>query len=168
MICNTLMHRFRQKQYYYDSSDQILFHYGKRPFVMSKLEQELYEKLLGLFGGEYYVFPQMHLSSIFEGRVGRKSFMTALRHINQKSVDYVICRRKDTQPLVAIELDGWSHQLYKKHLRDIEVNRIAEDAGLPILHFSDIQSMTRDEIKERVVAVLPLRQNQTNTTIGRT
>lgn len=144
------MRGFNRKNYYYDTSEQILFRYGRQRHVMSAFEHETYKRLLAIFGDEYYIFPQMHLSSLFLGQVSRSRFMAALRHINQKSVDYAICSREDTRPLVAIELDGWSHTLQKKRLRDTEVNRIAQEAGLPILHFTDIETLSPEELEARI------------------
>lgn len=148
------IHR-RKKFYTYDPAQKVIFHYGRRPFIMSPVEHDLYRILLGIVGDSYYVFPQMQLSSIFSSNPHQRNFMDALRHINQKSVDYVVCEKDSTAPVLVIELDGWSHRLKYRQRRDAEVNRIAEEAGVHIIHLTNLEDMTYESLRARILAFLP-------------
>lgn len=147
--------RVQRRNLEYLPEQQVVFHYGRRPFIMSPPEHELYRILLGIVGDAYYVFPQMQLSSIFDSHIRSQVFMDALRHINQKSVDYVICDKDTTAPVLIIELDGWSHQLAYRQRRDQELNRIADEAGIAILHLSDYESIPPEKLILQIADLLP-------------
>lgn len=146
--------RVKRRDFQYIPEEQVIFHYGRRPFIMSPPEHDLYRILLEIVGDGYYVFPQMQLSSIFDSHSHRQKFMDALRHINQKSVDYVICDRETTAPILIIELDGWSHQLAYRQRRDQEINRIAEEAGIAILHLQNYESIPHEALTAQISALL--------------
>jgi hypothetical protein len=54
--------------------------------------------------------------------------------IKSRHVDFLICDRADTKPLLAIELDGHSHFGAKSQARDEFVNELYKSIGLPIEH----------------------------------
>jgi hypothetical protein len=111
------------------------YHYERRDLVMTRAETEFFKMLDAAIGQNYYVFPQVHLSSILEHRVKGQDWWKAFHHINRKSVDFVICDRQSIRPLAAIELDDWSHRLDKRKTRDTEVERIFQGANFPLLRF---------------------------------
>jgi very-short-patch-repair endonuclease len=86
-------------------------------------------------GIEYEVFPQVHLDSILDERVKGQSWKGALSHIQRKSVDFVICSKESLTPLCAVEIDGSSHDSEARMSRDSEVERIFEEARLPLLRY---------------------------------
>jgi hypothetical protein len=106
--------------------------------------------LADIAGDDYYVFPQMHLSTIFDHRIKGQNWQAALNYINQKSVDYVICNKQYRRPLLGIELDDWSHDSDTRKQRDLNVDYIFETAGIPLLRFRDIKHMSKEEISQKV------------------
>lgn len=58
---------------------------------MSNTEAEFFKKLQGVAGERYFVFPQVHLSALLDHKVKGQDWRIAFRHINGKSVDYVLC-----------------------------------------------------------------------------
>ena len=57
--------------------------------------------------------------------------------MDRKSVDFVFCDKDYCRPLLAIELDDYSHNREDRKIRDAEVERILQQAQLPLLRFTD-------------------------------
>ena len=121
---------------------------------MSRAEHEFFDILIGITKDQYYVFPQIHLSTILDNKVVGQNWRGAFRHIDEKSVDYVICDKAYIKPLLAIELDDKTHGQEKRKERDEEVERILSDAKLPLLRFSNHGSFNKEEIKDVVLGKL--------------
>jgi hypothetical protein len=113
------------------------YNYFAKPSLMSRVEGEFFIKLERVVQERYYVFPQVHLSAILDHRVKGQEWKYAFRHINGKSVDYVLCNRDTLEPTYAIELDDYTHDKADRRERDIEVERIFEAANLPLVRFKD-------------------------------
>ena len=69
-----------------------------------------------------------------------------LMKINKKHVDYVIVERKTYKPLLIIELDDRSHLQKKRKQRDDFVDKVFNDAGIPILHVTKPAFLKSDDI----------------------
>ena len=112
-----------------------VYSYTVKPLTMSKTEKEFFGKLLQVVEDRYYVFPQVHLSALLDHKVKGQNWSYAFWHINGKSVDYVLCDKNTLFPTYAIELDDFTHERKDRIKRDIEVERIFTDAGLPLVRF---------------------------------
>jgi hypothetical protein len=88
----------------------VKYRYGRKDFFMNRAEHEFFDILIDELEGKYYVFPQVHLSTILEHRIQGQDWRAAFGWINSKSVDFVICDKVYIKPLLAIELDGRSHE----------------------------------------------------------
>ena len=126
------------------------FEYRRNDGVMTNAERECYHALVSEMGPDYYFFPQMHLDAIVQPTEIRKDRFYAFRHINQKSVDFVACDKKQLRPLFVIELDDKTHNQPKRVERDREVERILHVAGIPLIR---IENRGRFEPKELAAVV---------------
>lgn len=52
-----------------------------------------------------------------------------------KHVDFLICERKNYQPVLGIELDGASHDRSEQKYRDAVKETVFKSAGLPLVRF---------------------------------
>lgn len=109
------------------------YHYERKQFLLTRSEQQLFHTLVAAVGREYCIFTQIHLSSLLQHKVVGQSWRGAFRHIDEKSVDFVLCDKRDISPLLAIELDDVTHELPDREERDAEVERVLSEAGLPLL-----------------------------------
>lgn len=99
--------------------------------LLNKSELVLYERLIEAVPA-YYVFSQVSMSQLFHIRNYRQSGFLQIAEIGRKSVDFLLCR-KDTSIVLAIELNGPTHERDEQKARD-EKKRIAlEEAGIPLL-----------------------------------
>ena len=116
---------------------------------MTKSENDFFRMLNNVAGDRYFIFPQAHLSAILDERVKGQNWKAAFRHINGKSVDYVLCDRQTLKPVYAVELDDYTHTYKHRQERDSEVERIFQSAGIPLVRFGDYKTLTEDEIAKR-------------------
>lgn len=112
------------------------FEYGRQDCIMTPAERECFAALIAEMGTDYHFFPQVHLDAIVHPKNSRRRFQ-AFRHINQKSVDFVACDKKQLRPLFVIELDDKTHNQTKRIERDKEVERILNGAGLPLVRIEN-------------------------------
>ena len=137
-----------------DQKSKALYNYKRKDFLMSRAEHEFFDILVDITKDKYYVFPQIHLSTILDNKVVGQNWKGAFRHIDEKSVDYVICDKAYIKPLLAIELDDRTHERENRKIRDVEVERILSNANLPLLRFGNDGHFNREEIQRFVLEKL--------------
>lgn len=128
---------------------KVPYVYTRKNTLMSSSEIEFYKILEAAAEERYYIFPQVHLSAILEHKIKGQNWSGAFKHINGKSVDYVLCDKETLNPIYAVELDDKTHERTDRHDRDIEVNRIFQEAGIPLIHFSDYRNLSQSDIVRR-------------------
>lgn len=121
---------------------------------MTRAEFEFFEVLLSIAKNDYHVFPQVHFDAILNHKVVGQNWFGAFRHINEKSVDFLICDKSNARPLLAIELDDKSHKRSDRHERDIEVERIFKDAGLPLFRLESPGRFAPGELAQKISMLL--------------
>ena len=130
------------------------YNYERKKFLISPAEHECYNALVSAVGDKYYVFPQIHLSTFLDSKVIGQNWKGAFSHINQKSVDYVLCDKQNISPKLAIELNDKSHNQDKRVERDIEVKRILENAKFPLLTLENHGRIDSRELAEKINTIL--------------
>lgn len=130
------------------------YNYKKKDFLMSRAEHEFFDILVEVVGNQYHVFPQIHLSTILDNKVVGQNWRGAFRHIDEKSVDFVICDKAYIKPIIAIELDDKTHEREDRKGRDGEVERILKESGLSLLRFGNNGSFNKEEIKRLILEKL--------------
>lgn len=99
--------------------------------LLNKSEQVLFQRLRET-APMYLVFSQVSMSQLFHIRSFRTGGFMQIGEIGRKSVDFLLCRQ-DTSIVLAIELNGPTHEREEQKYRD-EKKRIAlEEAGIPLL-----------------------------------
>ena len=109
------------------------YKYQRKWYLVTPSELSFFHTLLGVVNDFYYVVPQVHLSSLLNHKTWGQSWKGALSRIQRKSVDYVICSRKELTPVCAIELDDPSHSEPDRIERDKLVESIFQEAGIPLI-----------------------------------
>lgn len=122
------------------------FAYTAKNAVMTASEMDFFWKLNEVVQDRYFIFPQVHLSALLDHRIIGQDWRRAFYHINAKSVDYVLCSKATLQPLYAIELDDPSHDRVDRMVRDVEVERIFDEANVPLVRFRDYKNLNHTDI----------------------
>lgn len=100
------------------------------------------------------VFAKVRLLDLFWLEREEEQMVLHRNKIQQKHVDFVLCDADRVAPVVAIELDDRSHDRQDRRDRDDFVNRVFEDAGLPLLHFAAKSGYVAAEVRERLIWAL--------------
>jgi very-short-patch-repair endonuclease len=137
-----------------ETKEARVYSYGRKDYLMTKAENDFFGVLKGLLQDRYQIFPQVHLSALLDEKVKGQSWKAAFTHINGKSVDFVVCDKTYARPLLAIELDDFSHDAQERRSRDEEVERIFENANMPLLRFRNYKTMSREAIATQIEGVL--------------
>lgn len=113
------------------------YSYSAKSLIMTRTEAEFFVRLNHIAEERYFVFPQVHLSALLYYSGREQNRLYAFRHINGKSVDFVLCDKQTLRPTYAIELDDKTHESKERRVRDAEVERIFEEADLPLVRFTN-------------------------------
>lgn len=133
------------------------YRYSRKNFFLTRAEHECYDVLVEAVGAEYRIFAQVHLPMLVNHAVREQNWHAALAHINQKSVDFVLCDKTYLSPQLAIELDDKSHERPDRRERDREVERILRDADLPLLRLENRGSFSSSELAQKIKEALKLK-----------
>jgi len=82
----------------------------------------------------YYVFPQLSVSKLVTLPDNLRRNWALLNKIDRKSVDFVLFDKSNLNPVIAIELDGSSHNSFSRQERDSFVDQVFNIAGVPLIH----------------------------------
>ncbi|MBP9668953.1 MAG: DUF2726 domain-containing protein [Candidatus Pacebacteria bacterium] len=97
---------------------------------MNASEQALFFEIRKQLPAEYHLFPNMRIADVIDAVHG-VGFYNRRNKILPKHVDFLICDRS-FKPIVAIELNGSSHQRADRIERDALVADIFSQAELPL------------------------------------
>lgn len=133
--------------------------YKIREYVMSKPEQTCFNVFKEIIGEKYYIFPQMHLPTFLDHKIVGQNWFGAFRHIDEKSVDFVLCNKQTFLPILAVELDEKSHEQPIRQDRDKEVERILDYAKMPLLRIRNDDLRDKKELLRKIEATLDIYKN---------
>lgn len=132
------------------NAGMVGYTYRAKNHLMTAREEECFRVLERIFSRKYYVIPQVHLSALFDPETSDQSYRAAFMHINGKSVDFVLMNKETLRPVCAIEIDDYTHNSKKRYERDLEVERIFKEAGLPLMRSREFLRLSDKQIFERV------------------
>ncbi|WP_159729473.1 DUF2726 domain-containing protein [Methylosinus sp. Ce-a6] len=86
-------------------------------------------------GQGYRVFAQVRLAELVDVDLSATSAKrrAAMNKVFGKSIDFVICDSASLEPVAAIELDDRTHDLRHRRERDIFVDAVFGEIGIPLL-----------------------------------
>lgn len=129
-----VLNTFREKNLSVPSASRTFFGkgnvYRKRHSIMNKSEMAFFYELQKQIPKGYYIFPNMRIADFIDA-VNGKGFYNRRNKILPKHIDFLICNSY-FNPILAIELNGSSHQRRDRIERDILVREIFESAKLPL------------------------------------
>ena len=136
------------------------YKYYAKSYVMTSRENECFKILNEIFSSKWFVVPQVHLSALLDYRVKGQNWNAAFRHINGKSVDFVLIGKESYKVICVIELDDSTHSKPDRIERDVEIERMFKEAGIPLARISKFESMTKSEIAKVVTDAINVKSVQ--------
>lgn len=138
------------------------YSYLVREYVMSKSEQACFNTFKEVVGEKYYIFPQMHLPTFLDHKIVGQNWFGAFRHIDEKSVDFILCDKQTFLPVLAVELDEKSHEQPVRQERDREVERILDVAKMPLLRIRNEDIHDKRELLKKIEGKIGFYKNDKN------
>ena len=143
--------------------EKKLYQYKKKNFFLTRAEHECFDALTKAVGNEFIIFAQVHLPTLIDNKVVGQNWRGAFRHINGKSVDFVLCDKAYISPKLAIELDDKTHERPDRQERDREVERILKEAGVPLLRIENRGGFDSNEFSQKIKDALKVSTGNTST-----
>ena len=123
--------------------------YQTRQTMMSSSERVFFETLRRAVGDKLDIYPQVNLDKIFKTKYqsNRFAYNGARWAIDRRSVDYLLVKKDTQSPIAAIELDGSSHEIPDRILRDEKVASIFDANGVPLIRFNTGEKFSDAELR---------------------
>jgi len=135
------------------SSESPTFPYGLRDNFLSPAEISFFHVLKGVLDSRHHLVTKVRLFDIFF--VWKPRFnQAAINRIDRKHVDFLICDARTMQPLLGIELDDASHNAQDRVERDVYVEQVFHEAGLPLLRIPAARGYVVSDLSASVAAIL--------------
>lgn len=133
------------------------------PYYLSNSILTDYEKQLFSILFEYctreklFLFSKVRIADFIQINKNIKTYYQWFNRISSKHVDFLICKTDTFKPILAIELDDYTHKQKTRQERDEFVNLVYSSVGLPILHITELNS---DKICKDVSQILNINLYQ--------
>ena len=114
--------------------------YFLKSTVLTNYEKKLYHILAPFCSqNNLILLSKIRMADFVQAYQGR-SFYHWFNRISSKHVDFLICQTTSFKPLLAVELDDYTHNYKNRQDRDNFVNSVYFSVGLPVLHITEINS----------------------------
>ena len=122
--------------------------YERVTSILTTPEQYFYKALSSALQGRVLILSKVRIADIIKVRrtVSRKHFWRHFSQISQKHIDFVLIDPKSFSTLCLIELNDKSHARHDRIKRDKFVNRVMEQAGVPLYRFPVRRHYDRTEL----------------------
>jgi hypothetical protein len=129
--------------------------YLKKEYLLTQAEKNFYFILSEILGNDYLIFSKVRMADLlYLPSMSNSHYYHYQNKIKSKHVDFLICDKVNIKPLLVIELDDSSHKKVDRILRDTLVDKIFENAKLPILHIKNSSSYDREKLNDQIEAII--------------
>src|SRR5690606_12101418 len=105
-----------------------------KPYFFSRTEQALYLELRKQLRDTYAIFSKVRIPDFIDVDVDKyrdkSRWQSHWNRIKAKHVDFLLCDPVSLKPLIAIEVNGKSHDTEKMVARDEFVRKMYETVGI--------------------------------------
>jgi len=117
---------------------------------LTENEKSFLQALELALGGHYRVFAQVRLAELVDVAAGVDAARrrAGLNKIFGKSIDFVLCHRETFDPIAVIEVDDRTHRLAHRQERDVFVNAVFAQVGLPVVRVPASRAYSASRIRE--------------------
>ena len=128
----------------YHSANQASYLYDTKKVLISNSEQIYYKAILSSLPNGYYAFPQVNLASFIV-----KNDDSPFHNELFRNVDFLVTNERYS-PLFIIEINDRTHLNPERKERDEKVQKICEEAGIPIVKFWTSFGVNEEYIKNKI------------------
>lgn len=143
-----------------DSTDLPL--YKRRGHFLRDMDRTVFECLQNVVGQAYHVFVKVKLSELVEPQVesGNRFHQLHWIKVHRQTVDFLICRRHDLAPLVAIRVLPKSEYARRGLSAHDVIDTVLRDIDLPKLTLVEKTSYDPDDLKKKIRIAMAEGQEQ--------
>lgn len=128
--------------------------FKRKNYFLTGNEIKLFEILQNIKKlNEFYVFPQLHLATLFEVKEDVSDMAGKFDRINTLYVDFIIFD-KEFSPKLVIELNDTTHKLGSRKARDQFVEKVCTDNKIELYTLSTIDLSKPDMIEQKIIEYL--------------
>jgi len=122
--------------------------YEAREGLFTPAECNFLTVLQRVCASRYTVFGKVRIADIVQVRKGlpSKEWRQAFNRISSKHIDFLLCDPESLEVRCAVELDDASHRRKDRSDRDLFVDRVLEEAGIPLLRVRARASYKPEEL----------------------
>lgn len=138
-----------------------MFKYNKkyscitREQLLSQTELVFYGILRQIIQEDIVICPKVGLNEIFiENSKEKKENYKYLNKISMKPIDFLLCSSNNLKPILVIDLEDGYYNRKNRIERDRLLNKLFNEANLPLLRFERKKSYKLHEIKEKLDLIL--------------
>jgi len=135
-----------------ESMETFLRAYCRRPFLLSKPEKYFYNTLREVFS-THTILAKVRLADLVEAESRHPTWQSNFNRVKSKQIDFIICDAW-LCPLLAVELDGSSHQAVDQQKCDDPLDQILHEAELEIVHVPRQKRYFHNDIRQLLLPKL--------------
>ena len=136
------------------SSSAANLPYEKEPYLLTQGEQAFYRVLLRSTGPDVTIFAKVRLIDLVRVRKGTEKTQAHKNRVISKHVDFVLCSRENSVPLLVIELDDASHRAADRQARDQFKDAVLTAAGIPVLRVPARSGYSETDLRAMIASVI--------------
>ncbi|UFA51290.1 DUF2726 domain-containing protein [Deinococcus radiophilus] len=115
-------------------------------YFFARSERAFYERLLRVLPDGYVIFPNVRLNDLFLIKANGAERQATYARLRDKHIDFLIVRLPDYQPVLAIELDGATHNSERQQRRDAVKDAVFASGRLPLLRIDAAKAPSEAEL----------------------
>lgn len=118
------------------------FPYRKIQYLLTSSENNIYQLLLDVVGGNLHVFPKVSLSEIISVRNNERNLSAHTRRLKSFCVDFVLCSHNNNSPVLVINLEKRTNSKEEKS----DLHEILSSAAIPYINLRSNKTYDSKEI----------------------
>ena len=141
------------------------FDYTLNDALLTPAERSFYGALKACTGNQLSVFAKVRLADVFSPakRVSGGERRSAQNKLNQKHVDFLLCRADNLAPVAGIELDDSSHKRPDRQKSDEFKNSLFAASSIPLIRVVASDSYSPNELATTVNGAIAAKKSAANT-----
>jgi len=128
--------------------------YRAKPFLLSPAEFRFFQALREALPAVVAIAPKVRLADVV-GCQEKKPSVVTLGRITQKHLDFVLCDASNSRILAAVELDDSTHSRRGTAERDVFVNALLAEVGVPLLRIQAAHAYSINVLTHHLSRLLP-------------
>lgn len=130
------------------TANQPLFLYDVKQTLLTKSEKDFYYGIIAAVPQGYSVFPQINLAAFINRKDDARFHNELFRNVDFLITDATF------KPILVIEVNDQSHLTPDRKERDEKVQKICEEAGIPILKLWTSYGVNVEYIRSRIIEIV--------------